>query len=215
MNSTEYLDIFDDNMKHLGTASRDEVHAKGHWHQTFHCWIARQGEGAQYVLFQRRGPDKKLYPNTLDITAAGHLLAGETPSDGIRELTEELGIGATIRDLVPLGIRVDVAIIGSITNREFCHTYLLRSDNALSGYNLQPDEVTGLVQMDVTDGLQLFSGGQNNVRVTGFQVDSMGSRDYVDLRVGTKDIIPRLDRYYLKVFIMAQRYFAGDKRLGI
>ena len=41
---SEVLDIFDAKMNQIGTASRDEVHQKGYWHQTFHCWIVRNRE---------------------------------------------------------------------------------------------------------------------------------------------------------------------------
>src|ERR1035437_3521295 len=167
MSEAEYLDIFDDNMKHIGTALRGDVHAKGLWHQTFHCWIVRRDGSKRFVLFQRRGPDKKLYPNALDITAAGHLLAGESPIDGIRELTEELGIPASASDLVPMGVRTDVAIIGSVTNREFCHTYMLESNLEPRDYSLQQAELSGLVEMDLGLGLELFSGACAAVPVSG------------------------------------------------
>jgi isopentenyldiphosphate isomerase len=215
MSETEYLDIFDDNMKKVGTATREEVHSKGHWHQTFHCWVIRRENGRAYVLFQRRGPDKKVYPNTLDITAAGHLLAGEAPEDGIRELAEELGIPTKFETLVPLGIRTDVAIIGPVTNREFCHTYFLENDAPLDSYRLQPDEVSGLVQMEIGDGLKLFGGALRSVPVSGYQVDREGARRSIEFSVSVKDIIPRLDRYYLKIFIMAERFFEGEVYLGI
>ena len=215
MASQEYLDIFDDNMMHLGAAPRNEVHEKGHWHQSFHCWLIRHSNNRQYVLFQRRGPDKKIYPNTLDITAAGHLLADETLADGIRELNEELGLYVKFEDLVPLGIRCDVAIIGSITNREFCHVYLLESSIPLNTYKLQPDEVTGIVQMEINDGMKLFAGEVKSVPVSGFQVDEKGIKHRIEIKVSKEDIIPRLDGYYMKVFIMAERYFQGNSYLTI
>src|SRR4051794_1911294 len=114
MGEDELLDVFDDNMELIRKAPRAEVHAKGLWHQTFHCWIVRAAHDGQYVLFQRRGPTKKVFPNTLDITAAGHLQSGETVEDGIREVNEELGISARYGDLIPLGIKFDVAQIGPI-----------------------------------------------------------------------------------------------------
>lgn len=215
MGSQEYLDIFNDNMEHIGVVPRDEAHDKGYWHQSFHCWLIRRENGKEYVLFQRRGPQKKLYPNTLDITAAGHLVSGEAPESGIRELNEELGLSKKIEELIPLGIRCDVAIIGSITNREFCHVYLLESNLQLDAYKLQPDEVTGLVQMELYDGMKLFSDEVKSVPVSGFQVDNDGVKHKIEINVAKEDIIPRLDGYYMKVFIMAERHFKGNHYLAI
>jgi isopentenyldiphosphate isomerase len=215
MTKIEYLDIFDDNMKHLGKAPREEVHAKGCWHQTFHCWLVRRDHNDKYVLFQRRGPNKTVYPNMLDITAAGHLTAGEVPEDGIRELTEELGVPVTFSKLISLGIRTEVTLLASIVNREFCHTYLLESNISLDEYRLQEDEVSGIVQMRIEDGLRLFAGDTKTAPVQGYQVDEAGHREVVEMPVSVGDIIPRLDKYYLKVFIMADRFFKGERYLGI
>jgi len=213
--SEERLDIFDENMTHIGTATRSEVHANGYWHHSFHCWIIKQEGEDQYLLFQRRGPDKKLYPNTLDITAAGHLIVGEGPEQGIRELNEELGISAQFEDLTSLGIRCDVVKIGSVTNREFCHTFFLESDLALDAYKLQPDEVAGLVQMKLTDGLKLFTDQVDTVPIFGYQVNDKNVKQEINIEISKDDIIPRLDRYYLKILIMAERYFQGFTHFGI
>lgn len=215
MTNQEFLDIFDENMTHIGKAPRSEVHKKGYWHQTFHCWLINRSGDHQFVLFQRRGPDKRLFPNALDITAAGHLLAGETPEDGTRELNEELGLSAKFQELISLGIRFDIAKVGSIINREFCHVFLFESNLALNEYKLQPDEVTGIVKMDIQDGMKLFSGKVLTVPVSGYQVDENGIKHKVDLKVSKEDIIPRIDGYYMKICIMTERYFQNKPYLSI
>jgi len=202
-------------MEHTGIASREEIHEKGYWHQSFHCWLIRHDSGCQYVLFQQRGPQKKVYPNQFDITAAGHLIAGETAKNGIRELNEELGLSIAFEDLIPLGIRCNVAIIGSIIDREFCHVYLLESNIPLDNYKLQAEEVTGIVQMELHDGMRLFALEVEAVPVSGFLVDEKGFKHSVEICVSKKDIVPRLDNYYMKVFIMAERYFHRKKYLAI
>jgi len=212
---SEMLDYFDDKMNFLGTISREEVHKKGYWHQTFHCWIIRKTENDKYVLFQRRGPENKTFPNTLDITAAGHLKAGESKEDGLRELNEELGINAKLENLVYLGVRMSSARVGDKLNQEFAHVYLVEWNIPLEQYKLQHDEVSGIVQMRLMDGLDLFSGRKINARVTGYQVDSAGKLYAVNIEITTRDIIPRVDPYYYKIFIMAERYFEGKNDLSI
>ncbi|MFE4712635.1 NUDIX domain-containing protein [Paenibacillus sp. NPDC056722] len=104
MNS-EILKIFDDNRNTIGVSTREEVHRLGLWHETFHCWFISREGNKDYIYLQLRSDQKKDYPNLLDITAAGHLLAHETVLDGIREVHEEIGIEVTIDELESLGVR--------------------------------------------------------------------------------------------------------------
>jgi hypothetical protein len=164
------------------------------------------------VLFQLRGPDKTLFPDTLDITAAGHLTAGESPEDGIRELEEELGVKVAHDNLTYLGVRCDVAEIGTILNREFCDTYLLRDDRDLSNYTLQVSELAGLAEIKITDGLKLFSGQTDTINAQAISVHHTGQ---FTRPVTVGDIIPRTDRYYLKVMLMAQQLLADGEYFAI
>jgi len=211
----EMIDIYDENLQRLGTVPRNQAHESGSWHRSIHCWIVRP-DGAGYVLFQKRGREKKLYPNILDITAAGHYTAGETPEQGVREILEELGLDISFTDLVPLGIKFDIAKIGTVTNREFCDVYLLRRPEKPEDYKLDPSEVEGLLQISIRDGLRLFSGEAESVDATGveWQSDSQSWKQ-IDLPVTRKSFIPRIDQYYLKVFILGRNLLQGERYLAI
>lgn len=210
----EILDIYDAKMNHIGTASRDEVHQKGFWHQTFHCWIAQEENGNHYVLFQIRDKKKNTAPNKLDITAAGHLKAGETKEDGVRELNEELGINVSVEDLTYLGIRITASESDKQINKEFAQVYLLRNDCPLNDYVFKDGEVAGLVQIKVEDGLKLCSGDVKSVHCKVVKNDGgQMVTDYTDITF--EQFIPRIDSYYYKVFIMAERLFCGNKYLSI
>lgn len=210
----EILDIFDDNMEHIGTKPRSQVHIDGDWHKGFHCWIVSRVAGEESVVVQLRGPDKKMFPNALDITAAGHLLAGETVRDGLRELEEELGISVPFESLVRLGWRCETVRIGDLTNREFDDVYLLRYDAPLQTYRLQEDEVAGLVRIRIADGLDLFGGARDTVPSESLVVRE--GQSVIEARsVGVSDFIPRKDAYYLKIFLMAKLHFEGFPYLAI
>jgi isopentenyldiphosphate isomerase len=98
-------------MEHVGTAGRLQVHADGWWHQTFHCLIISQRNDQPSLLLQLRHPDKDTFPNLLDISCAGHLLAGESAEDGVRELEEELGVQVAFSSLIPCGIYAEEDIL--------------------------------------------------------------------------------------------------------
>ena len=38
----ELIDIYDEKMNLLGTATREQAHREGLWHTSFHCWIVRR-----------------------------------------------------------------------------------------------------------------------------------------------------------------------------
>lgn len=75
---------------------RSLIHRDGDLHGTCHVWVARKGkEGRWEVLLQKRSSGKDSYPGCWDISAAGHVRAGDGYLDSaVRELSEELGISA-------------------------------------------------------------------------------------------------------------------------
>lgn len=208
----EQLDVFDDHGRHLGTKPRTAVHRDGDWHRTFQCWIAGERERRRYVLFQLRGPRTASHPNLLDITAAGHLRAGETVEDGLRELEEELGVAVELADLHHLGCRSEVLAGG--LDRELAETHLLRDDRALDAFRLQADEVGGLVEVELSDGLRLFGGEVDAVTARAvFLRDGHLHEGEREVRVA--DVVPRAQRYYRSIFAVAGRMLDGARDLAI
>lgn len=122
----ELLKIFDQYRNHAGVASREEVHREGYWHETFHCWFVREEEGVQYIYLQKRSALKKDYPDLLDITAAGHILAQETIQDGVREIKEELGVDVSFNELIPLGIIEYSVARDELKDNELSHVFYLK-----------------------------------------------------------------------------------------
>ena len=125
--SDEFLDVVDPSSGIvLEQRSRADIHALGLWHQVFHCLVVRPS--ANSIVLQRRSPKKAAFPGKLDLSATGHLEAGETPIDGLRELTEELGVTPRPDELVPVGSRLLADDQGEGKNRELVHLYLLADD---------------------------------------------------------------------------------------
>ena len=89
----EYFDVLNENGEFTGEiATRKECHEKGYWHRAVYGFIFNKNDD---VLLQKRSSNKKLWPNLWDITAGGHVLAGEFGSQALkRELAEELGVKA-------------------------------------------------------------------------------------------------------------------------
>ena len=164
---------------------------------------------------QKRAACKKTAPNKLDISAAGHLLAGETKNDGIREVQEELGISPNTTKMIDLGIRISSSgEPGKKCNREYCHVVLLEDNTPLIDHKLQEDEVAALIEVKVSDGLKLLSGEIDEIVCEALVLEN-GNNVLNQMKIKREDFIYRLDPYYLKIFIMADRYFKGEKYLAI
>lgn len=214
MAPNELIDIFNDNKEHIGIATRAEAHANGLWHQTFHCWVLRKTQDKNYVLFQLRSPRAEVFPGALDISAAGHLLAGERPEvEGIRELKEELGIDVKTGQAISLGWYHIAVQIGDFINREFPHTFLVEHGAHPLEYNVDPEEVSGLFQVELSAAMGLANGDLKSVMAEGFKLDSAGNKVPQVLKVTKDDIAGRMGSYFLRAFIAAERFFEGKRPL--
>lgn len=89
----EYFEVFGDDGACLGTVPRAEVHRRGLWHRSVHCFVwNRRGE----MLLQQRALNKDLYAGCWDYAVGEHLKSGESFHRGMkRGLFEELGLGDT------------------------------------------------------------------------------------------------------------------------
>lgn len=177
--TSERFDIYDDQQHWIGTALRSEVHAKGYWHRSFHCWIVRDEGEQRLVLFQRRCDIKDTFPGCYDITAAGHLTAGEQLQDANRELEEELGVHVSFEALTYLHTATQ-QLQGEVrgipfVDREFSAVYGLCLNQPLEAYVLQPSEVDSLYEVPLDDLLALFRNEMEVIQAAGVQTSPLTS----------------------------------------
>lgn len=196
---TEQLRIFDENKNHIGIASREDVHRLGYWHEVFHCWFICEEEGTYKLYLQLRSKNKKDYPNLLDITAAGHLLANERVEDGIREIEEEIGIDLSFQDLIPLGV-VDYTVIReNFIDKEIAHVFLYNSPHYLDDFTLQEDEVAGMVKVNFHHFEELWLGERETIKISGFEMKDDGNKVYIHENVGREKFVPHQVTFYRTV----------------
>lgn len=196
---SEMLRIFDQHGTCLGTAPRSRVHKAGHWHETFHCWFAERINGDDFLYFQVRSSAKKDYSGLLDITAAGHILANESPLDGLREVKEELGIDVTVEDLQSLGTIKDSLISPEFIDRELCHVFLYKEHQPFEKFQLQKDEVSGIMVASMTDFENLWFAKSSEIRLKGFMVSEEGEMKPKEMLASKKDFVPHEDEYINRI----------------
>lgn len=155
----ELLDIYDENKNHIGTEDRNIVHEKGLWHKTIHCWIVKDKKN---IIFQRRASHLDDNPSKLYTTASGHLKAGETLDNAFRrEISEEIGITVdNPKRLFEVIYKTDFITKSNkeFHDRVFCNIFFANYDAPLSSYNIQTDELDGIVEVGINDALDLFDG---------------------------------------------------------
>lgn len=201
----ELLNIVNEQGHAVGQATRGEVHRKGYWHETFHCWFVSREADAQFIYFQKRSDAKKDYPSLLDITAAGHILAHEVIQDGIREVKEELGINVSFDELISVGIIKDSIIEKGMIDHELAHVFLYESDLLLNAFQLQREEVSGIVKIELESFYDLWTGKRTDVMMTGFENDSKGRAMPVEKVVNKACFVPHEHTYYEQVLNAIRR----------
>lgn len=141
MATEELIDIIDDDGNLTGRIlPRSVVHKTGLRHRTVHIWICNaKGD----LLLQRRALVKESFPGLWDISAAGHISAGDTSiKAAVRELKEELGIDARENEF-----RFVFTIKGLYENHaagfydhELSDVYLLTKEITPADCKLAPEE---------------------------------------------------------------------------
>ncbi|APX18131.1 hypothetical protein BWR17_19850 (plasmid) [Phaeobacter inhibens] len=145
---SEYLTIFDENRRAIGTELRSIVHETGAWHEVFHLWIVvKSTDFEAKIILQKRSASKLQFPEHHDISVAGHLAIGETPENGFREAQEELGLTIGPEDCFYLGIRPDTFSGPGFVNREFAHVYVHVCDQDLINRIEVGQELAGYVSV--------------------------------------------------------------------
>lgn len=138
----EMVDILNSDGSPSGKrVSKKEAHEKGLWHRTAHVWLVNKNNE---ILLQKRADHIESNPGMYDISAAGHLSAGDTRVAGaLREVEEELGIHINENDLINIGeIRQEsTQHNGRYINKEYSDVYVVRSGIPVSGFVIQESEV--------------------------------------------------------------------------
>jgi isopentenyl-diphosphate Delta-isomerase len=159
----DFLDILNEEGKVIGSKSSDEIHRDGLLHRTAHVWLLNS---KQELLIQKRSSNKTAYPNCWDISASGHLAAGEVSLEGAqRETMEEIGLDfpATAFKLL-FTLRDRLSINGGTYNvNEFQDVYLVKTDKYISEMKAAPDEVSELRWIGVKEFKEWVKSARGDV----------------------------------------------------
>lgn len=156
----ELFDLCDEQGRPLGRSKpRRLVHRDGDWHRSLHLWVVIEDRSHQeQLLLQRRSLAKDTQPGALDLAVAGHLGAGESPLDALREAEEEIGLHVVASLVTRLGVRRRVHACPPVLDREVQEVFFTRTDRTLESLGGDPAEVASLVTLPLVAASSLLSG---------------------------------------------------------
>jgi isopentenyl-diphosphate delta-isomerase len=134
----ELVEVVDGRDRPVAVAPLREVHRQMLCHRAV---LVLVHDTENRVFLQKRSLSKPLYPGCWDLSATGHVRAGESrEAAALRELEEELGICAEslhLKHSIPAGAH---------TGNEFVTLYAARARNQVPRPN--PDELAGGMFVD-------------------------------------------------------------------
>ena len=145
----ELIDVLTPDGKPAGRRKpKSEIHRDGDWHRAAHVWIiANDGR----ILLQRRSPRKENNPDLWDVSAAGHLSAGESAIEAaVRETGEELGLTIAGDELKLVTTLRESCVLngGTYFDNEFHEIFAVRRDVIIDALILDAEEVAEVKWVD-------------------------------------------------------------------
>lgn len=156
----EYLDVLNEKGEKTGErVTYEEAHKKGIPHRVVHVWILNATN--KHFLLQKRNSSRRAYPNHWDMSAAGHVSAGETSVEAaLREAREEIGITLAKEDLCYL-FTIDQHLVlneGTFVAHDIQDVFLVHKDINISQLMLGKDEVEELRWVGIDEFKEWIAG---------------------------------------------------------
>ena len=179
------------------------------WLGGFNLWII-QNKPVPAIVYQQRGLDTAWMPGRLDVSAAGHYRAGESTSQGLREVREELGKNYRFKSLVPVGRKMNVSPDVKGRMRHAVADVFMIIDNAsLGSYKLQKEEVRGLFLCPIDKLIKTHT--QKNYSFVAIGVLNDGKK--TEIKVSKNSLPYNWDNYHFKMALLARRFLKGEQNL--
>ena len=189
--------------------TREQAISNGDWLGGFHLWVIRT-KPQPALLFQRRSPKKPTFPNLLDVSAAGHYLAGENVKDGLREVKEEIGKNYDFNQLTYLGKKIFVDFDRQGRKLQTVNDVFFTIDNSpLSTFTLQKQEVASLLIIPLSDLKAVFTKANYQFVSSGILQNHQPITD----KISKSNFVKNWDHYQYKIALLSEKFIAGERNL--
>lgn len=154
----EKIDELNEKGEVIGVIDKDVAHREGRLHKSVHLWIINDnGE----ILLQYRCKDKKLYPNTWDVSVGGHVGTKENSIDALsRETKEELGIDLDLENVEYFGTIHERLKYEDIDSNELVDVFIARQNINKEDIIIQKEEVSDICWRSIEELFNLIDNKQ-------------------------------------------------------
>jgi isopentenyldiphosphate isomerase len=188
----EPFDLCDRDGRSLGRVkARRDVHRDGDWHRALHLWVIVPGASGPRVVLQRRSLAKDTHPGRVDVSVAGHLRAGESVDEALRESDEEIGLAVSPSEVVRLGERRVERVVRAGVDREVQTVLAVSTARAFATLRPHPDEVAALYAVDIAEAHAWLRGAAPSVLAERLDAAGLTHGD----RLVEGDLIPGDEAY--------------------
>lgn len=158
----ELIDVLNEKGAYTGKIETREIcYKEGLWHKAVAVFIVNSKD---QVLLQKRSANKKMWPSMWDITAGGHVIAGEFGFQTIiREVKEELGIDLDKNDMTFIGSAVSSNIKGENISNLFNEFYIVNKDVDETKLKLQEEEVSEVKWVDKNEIIERIKNNYEGI----------------------------------------------------
>ena len=191
------IDVLDVDQQKTGqTATYEEVHAKGLWHQEVSAWIGNKK--GQYLITRRS--ENKIIHAGLWAIAAGHVYSGESELQALTRIIEhELNIVPSLYNFKYLITEkqknegkhyryfksgIEDQRTTTVINKRFEENYILRLDIPAEKINFNTNEISEIKWVTLNQLEQLIKAGK-----TVFSYNESTKRMLEDLNIDLLDIV--------------------------
>lgn len=189
--------------------TREQAIDDGDWLGGFHLWVVRT-QPQPALLFQRRSHIKPTFPNLLDVSSAGHYLAGESVKDGLREVKEEIGKVYDFKKLTYLGKKIFVDFDKQGRKLQTVNDVFLIVDNQpLTTFTLQKEEVAAILEVSLKDLKTVFTQSGYKFTASGLSL----LQKPLTQTISQADFIDNWDTYQYKIALLVERFLQGESNL--
>ena len=187
-------------MNLLGVADKKQAHEEGLWHKVFNCWIISEDGN---IWLTKKSAQSSPFPNSYDISCSKHIPVGDTPKFcGICELDDKYSIKVKEHLLIKMFTH-KIIFDTPYKNREFCPTYLYKTQYKFSDLSIDHPEIEGIFAADIQDLIDLFFDETKSITVNGIVIDK---NTQAQRNITKSDFFPYGNKYYQKVFTTIQRF---------
>jgi len=181
----EFVDIYDEDNNYLGYSSKENAHKYGYHHNTLNVMFVNPKKNLVFFQLKDHNYNNIYDEDFLTITAGGHLKAGESLEDGVREIKEETGQNVPFDQLIFLDKKeTKLKVNDDYIINETQYFYMYQSDTLDDlSFIIDEFEALGYVSMNLDRAVEVL---EDKIVAKGSEITQNDS-NFIDVDINKFD----------------------------